>query len=373
MITKDNYEAYLLDLYEGTLSAQDKVALYDFLEENPELSVAIEEENLLQLYPEPTKEFDKNKLLFDAITKKNYSHFFIAYVENQLSIEEKNAVEKFVHENPELTTEFNQFKATVLKAPSITFNNKQALLFEEKTAVLPLFAKYTMRIAAVFILSFLAYQFIPEATEANQIVERPEIDTTPSSKDNIAENKVNKINLTHSDILNEQPTAKIATNTPLPAPVAPHSKTKLPLQTKDKDAQSEEYSEKEHHLLERNVLPKEVLTNEVPKGINSKKSPNLNTLIAHLSTTEEEKQINNEEITPRQNNKNQNNLLGLGEFALAKAKDKLTSEDNLIYGFSREINSIVEKTEFRNTAKNDKKTQKIKLGGFSFERTAARN
>lgn len=128
-INKNNYEAYLLDLWEGTLSEADKVVLYQFLAEHPELdenealnileNVAITDTHTL---------FDKASISFDHINLKNFEFFFIAYSEGDLSKEEMNAVDDFIKEHPALNKKFEQFEQAKLPVETIIYPNKRKLL-----------------------------------------------------------------------------------------------------------------------------------------------------------------------------------------------------------------------------------------------------
>lgn len=63
------------------------------------------------------------------ITRHNYEEFFLLYVDNELNIAQRKAVESFLQENPDLRPELIMLQQTVLPADEqITFSNKQYLL-----------------------------------------------------------------------------------------------------------------------------------------------------------------------------------------------------------------------------------------------------
>ncbi|NII24169.1 hypothetical protein HB364_03720 [Pseudoflavitalea sp. X16] len=63
------------------------------------------------------------------ITRHNYEEFFLLYVDNELNIAQRKAVEAFVEENPDLRSELIMLQQSVLPADEhITFNHKQDLL-----------------------------------------------------------------------------------------------------------------------------------------------------------------------------------------------------------------------------------------------------
>jgi len=69
------------------------------------------------------------------INRHNYEEYFLLYVDNELNIVQRRAVEAFVAENPDLKAELDILQESVLPADdSIVFGNKEALL---RTAATP--------------------------------------------------------------------------------------------------------------------------------------------------------------------------------------------------------------------------------------------
>ncbi len=66
------------------------------------------------------------------INRHNYEVFFLLYVDNELSNDEKAAVELFVQQNPDLQAEFEAIREVVLPAADISFDNKEHLLKKEE-------------------------------------------------------------------------------------------------------------------------------------------------------------------------------------------------------------------------------------------------
>lgn len=62
------------------------------------------------------------------INRNNYETFFLLYVDNELSAAEKNGVDIFVAENPDLQEELLMLQQTIIKADGITFSGKEGLL-----------------------------------------------------------------------------------------------------------------------------------------------------------------------------------------------------------------------------------------------------
>lgn len=129
-IDKNNYEAYLLDLWEGNLSKEDKVLLYQFLEDHPELDDG-ESLNLLEdiFIPDRNINFDKAAIHFNQINLQNHEFFFVAYVEGDLSPEEMTAVNEFLVAHATLNEKFTQFKKAKLAIETIQYPHKEKLIF----------------------------------------------------------------------------------------------------------------------------------------------------------------------------------------------------------------------------------------------------
>ena len=61
------------------------------------------------------------------INRNNYESFFLLYIDNELSLAEKLAVDNFIQVNPDLEEEFIMLQQTVLKADEVEFSNKESL------------------------------------------------------------------------------------------------------------------------------------------------------------------------------------------------------------------------------------------------------
>lgn len=72
------------------------------------------------------------------INTTNYEEYFLLYIDNELSAEEKTAVENFMEENPLYKNEFKLLQQTVLSPENIEFEDKVLLYrLEDMEAKLP--------------------------------------------------------------------------------------------------------------------------------------------------------------------------------------------------------------------------------------------
>lgn len=229
-INKENYEAFLLDLWEGTLSEDEKVMLYKFLEENPQLK----EEDALNLLGDIsiTKEktgFDTSSIDFEKINAKNSEYFFIAYAEGDLSSEEMILVDEFLLENPSLKQKFTQFNKAKLPNETILYPNKKKLA-GVKTPVIPFHTKrwiLSFAAASIAILFWLSFPFespnyrytMTELEELEIERDKSDVNTTNSIKNDlksinnrfeneIVEQNSSRVRLTKKTTANQQSTVK---------------------------------------------------------------------------------------------------------------------------------------------------------------------
>lgn len=157
----ENYEAFLLDLWEGTLSEEGKIMLSRFLEENPELK----EDDALDLLNDISivdahEVFDKSTIRFDEINLNNYEYFFIAYAEGDLSQNEMSSVDEFLNENPALSQKCTQFKKAKLPLETIEYPNKEKLVFGKSRLIILPIQRFMIGLVAASI-AFFIYLNIP--------------------------------------------------------------------------------------------------------------------------------------------------------------------------------------------------------------------
>jgi hypothetical protein len=134
-INKDNYEAFLLDYSERTLSAADLAELKAFALSHPELEIELEESELPYL-SQGDVTFESPELLkksnSDVLDEKLFD-----YVEGNLSSGEIVALEEKLCADPELRSAFELLKKTVFQPEAGTyFEDKMSLVRSEDDLVL---------------------------------------------------------------------------------------------------------------------------------------------------------------------------------------------------------------------------------------------
>jgi len=69
------------------------------------------------------------------INRNNYEEFFLLYVDNELSAPDRNAVELFVQQNPDLGKELQLLQQSIVSHDEIIFEDKQSLLKDGNLAL----------------------------------------------------------------------------------------------------------------------------------------------------------------------------------------------------------------------------------------------
>lgn len=116
-INRTNYEIFFLDYHEGNLSTAQVEELMAFLDQEPDLKAELHDFELLRLQDIEDALFeDKASLKRGEVTPANYERYYAAYVEDDLSQEERLAVEDFAYSTPARQRELELMRKTRLHA-----------------------------------------------------------------------------------------------------------------------------------------------------------------------------------------------------------------------------------------------------------------
>lgn len=132
-INRHNYEAFLLDLMEGRLSAEDRQRLDDFLLLNPDCANELVDaeswvlesgkvefrnrDRLKKTLPGPSTELEDH----------NFDLFSIARMEGDLTGKQEGAYQDLIEADPNRYKEWTEWQQTRLAAPRIIYKGKAAL------------------------------------------------------------------------------------------------------------------------------------------------------------------------------------------------------------------------------------------------------
>tara|TARA_R110002049_G_scaffold64747_2_gene170488 strand:- start:5574 stop:6653 length:1080 start_codon:yes stop_codon:yes gene_type:complete len=153
-ITLHNYEAFILDFYEGSLDAVQTELLMDFLEKNPDCKADFESFDNITLMNEETTFSGKEVLFSDkvafqsTITTDNFEEYSIAFYEGILSPKKEQELNFFLVKNPSFQSIHKTYSAVYLPLETIVFDQKKALLHKEPKIIYAFF-KYAAVAAAI--------------------------------------------------------------------------------------------------------------------------------------------------------------------------------------------------------------------------------
>lgn len=164
-INQNNYEAYLLDFWEGTLSEEGKLLLSDFLRAHPHLDDT-DALNLLDdvAMTQPKLNFNPQAIQYETINLENYEYFFIAFGENDLSNQEIKNVERFVKEHPSLGLKFSHFNKAKLPIETVSFPHKKELILKSAPVFSAQAKRWLIGVAAsavLFLWISLPFENVP--------------------------------------------------------------------------------------------------------------------------------------------------------------------------------------------------------------------
>ncbi|MCU4156668.1 hypothetical protein J1N10_11830 [Carboxylicivirga sp. A043] len=197
MINKSNYEAYLLDYLEGSISTQDREALLLFFDLNPQLKSELDTDISLCLNPKAQLADDfKEQLLkheADVYDLPVSDYLFIKKQEEGLSKTEQSElllIEPNKHKQEKISLDYQK---TILRSDTtVLYDDKSKL---RRFALFPVFKQYVIRrsiAAAAIIAVFASVWFITETPD----ISTPQVANTVTShvdeleKPIVAESKI---------------------------------------------------------------------------------------------------------------------------------------------------------------------------------------
>lgn len=134
-ISKNNYEAFLLDLLEGRLNAAEHDLLKAFVRKHPELGSWEELTEALPVLSEATAVMPEKTAIrvpevfaFASINELNYNDWFISFHEGLLNNPEQQMLETFLELNKFLQEEFESYAV-------VRFEPDYTLSFPDKKAI----------------------------------------------------------------------------------------------------------------------------------------------------------------------------------------------------------------------------------------------
>lgn len=162
-ISRENYEVYVIDYLDGKLDPVRVAELMIFLQENPDLDDEVTGLGSIALEPEQRQSYDFKDLLSipgdtdaNRLSETNYTYYFTAAHEGDLSTAGMAAVETFLQDHPQLRNEYGLFALARLSPDDrIVFPAGKELIKTPPWHISRLY--YTGAAAAVILLLFTVY------------------------------------------------------------------------------------------------------------------------------------------------------------------------------------------------------------------------
>ncbi len=151
MITRENYESWLIDLIDGNLTEDRVNMVLDFLQSNPDINEEFKNLEKILLVPDQNTNFQYNKLLkTDFDHPEIFEETAIRSIEKQLSVNDEEKFEKYLNNSEKAKQNYQQYLKTILVPDTrITYPYKSKLI---KNRALPL---YWLSAAAVVVFAVL--------------------------------------------------------------------------------------------------------------------------------------------------------------------------------------------------------------------------
>ncbi|MCB0820510.1 MAG: hypothetical protein KDC13_07795, partial [Bacteroidetes bacterium] len=131
-INKNNYEAFLLDYFEGCLSSELSAELQQFVLDHPELEIDLGDFDLPVLEADSTTELPDSVKLNLHLTKDKLQFRFdelcFAYYEGTISKSGNSELTELRSSFPEFEKEFQAFAFSILKADDSEIYSQKELL-----------------------------------------------------------------------------------------------------------------------------------------------------------------------------------------------------------------------------------------------------
>lgn len=157
-INKHNYEEFFLLYTDNELSAAERKAVEDFVEMYPDLKEELNavlqtrlpmEENLFSFDKTALYKTEEAGLVINAV---NYESYFLLYIDNELTKEERARVEDFAATHPGKKTELDVLLRVKMQPEAETVFQNKSVLYRHEKPVIRIAFQWRRMVAAASIL-----------------------------------------------------------------------------------------------------------------------------------------------------------------------------------------------------------------------------
>lgn len=136
-INRHNYEEYFILYLDNELSSDQRRGVEEFARLHPDLQEELELLQQTKFIPDEQVIFSqKEELLFSGVSSfisiSNYEEWLVAYIDNELTPEQRTAVEIFAGQHINVQKELELFQQTRLQPEAILFPDKESLYRKEE-------------------------------------------------------------------------------------------------------------------------------------------------------------------------------------------------------------------------------------------------
>ena len=162
-ITRENYEAYIIDYLDGKLDPVQSAELMHFLSQNPDLEEELNEFENIKINSSKEMKMNKEELRKDfsdikQINNENFDEFCVANFEGDLNSHDEFRLKEYLNKHPEKQKDFNLYSKIYLSPDySIKYSGKDSIkkispFISRKNLLL-----YATSVAAALILLILLF------------------------------------------------------------------------------------------------------------------------------------------------------------------------------------------------------------------------
>ncbi len=165
IINRHNYEECFILYMDNELGSGERQQVEDFVQKNPDLKEELEIMMQFKLVPDMDIVYTgKEELMIPVaagnspVNLSNYEKWLVLYIDDELNIEQRKAVEQFISSHPLVKQELTLLQRSKLLPEPIIFDNKQSLYRkEENPDSYPVLFDWWKVAAAVVLILGLAF------------------------------------------------------------------------------------------------------------------------------------------------------------------------------------------------------------------------
>jgi hypothetical protein len=164
-----NYETWLIDWLDGTLTVQQTDVLMAFLNENPDIREEADSLMIARISPVNDAFAGKEKLLKSSaeITASQIEYLSASFLEGDLTPEQKDDLLQNIELNPASRELFDRIQKTKLDPPVVSYSHKNNLRRIALTSKITRLTVIGLSAAAVMVFLLLNHMFIPRQAAEN--------------------------------------------------------------------------------------------------------------------------------------------------------------------------------------------------------------